>query len=171
MQDDTRRSDLVDKLADHVLAEGLAAASLRQMAKAAGTSDRMLLYYFKDKDELLEATLERIAERLTAMMQAGAAEPLPPAALKEKLTGLLFSDAVWPFMRVWLELAAGAARGNALYKRIGEAIGRGFFDWGVSQLDSPPERIEADAAALLVSIEGMALLRAIGLDDVCEKAP
>ena len=45
-----KRAALIDKLADHVLADGLLHASLRPLAKAVGTSDRMLLYYFKDKD-------------------------------------------------------------------------------------------------------------------------
>ena len=37
-----RRALLLGKLADHVLAHGLSASSLRPLAKAAGTSDRML---------------------------------------------------------------------------------------------------------------------------------
>ena len=58
---DERREAAIERMADHVLAEGLAAATLRPLAAAAGTSDRMLLYYFADKDELLTATLARIS--------------------------------------------------------------------------------------------------------------
>ena len=73
-----KRSDLIDKLADHILAEGLLNASLRPLAKAVGTSDRMLLYYFKDKDELIEAVLNRIAARITVILeQSSPPEPLP----------------------------------------------------------------------------------------------
>ena len=61
MTADDRRDALIDRLADHMLAIGIGASSLRTLAKAAGTSDRMLLYYFRDKDELVAATLERIA--------------------------------------------------------------------------------------------------------------
>ena len=70
---DERRSVIVDRLADHVLAHGLVSASLRPLAKAAGTSDRMLLYYFADKSELLAATLQRIAERSPATTEELAA--------------------------------------------------------------------------------------------------
>ena len=48
-----RREAAIERMADHVLSEGLAAGTLRPLAAAAGTSDRMLLYYFADKDELL----------------------------------------------------------------------------------------------------------------------
>jgi AcrR family transcriptional regulator len=44
----TRRAEIIQRLTDYVLAEGLSAASLRPLAKAAGTSDRLLLYYFND---------------------------------------------------------------------------------------------------------------------------
>ena len=51
-----------DALAGFILAHGLAAASLRPMAKAAGTSDRMIVYHFGDKAGAIEAGLARIAE-------------------------------------------------------------------------------------------------------------
>jgi len=47
-------------MADYVLSEGLGLQRSDPWAAAVGTSDRMLLYYFADKDELLTATLERI---------------------------------------------------------------------------------------------------------------
>ena len=44
------RQALLADLAEHVLKNGLNNASLRPMAKAAGTSDRMLIYHFGSKD-------------------------------------------------------------------------------------------------------------------------
>ena len=68
---------LIEKLADHMLAHGLIGSSLRPLAKAAGTSDRMLLYYFRDKEELLAATSQLIAARMTMMLAARQAPDLP----------------------------------------------------------------------------------------------
>src|SRR5580693_6683546 len=65
---DERREAAIERMADHLLLEGLGAATLRPLAAAAGTSDRMLLYYFSDKDELLSATLQRLAARMTAQL-------------------------------------------------------------------------------------------------------
>lgn len=166
-----RRSAILDRLADHVLAQGLAGASLRPLAKAAQLSDRMLLYYFKDKAEIIVAVLERIAERLTLRMAAEVTTPLPLAALQPRLIGVLFADALWPYMRIWLEIAALAAHGDPLYRETGARIGRGFLAWGAAQLDSAtPGQREAEAARLLVTIEGMLLLRSVGLDDVGQRA-
>lgn len=165
-----RRSAIVDRLADHVLAHGLVSASLRPLAKAVGTSDRMLLYYFTDKSELLAATLQRIAERMTvAMADQAAPEPLPLDALQKRLAGFLFEERFWPYMCVWIELASRSARGDPLYSPIAKAIGQGFLAWGEPQLVAENDDVRArDAARLLVAIEGMVLVRAIGLGDTVE---
>jgi len=165
-----KRADLLDKLADHVLAEGLAGSSLRALAKAAGTSDRMLLYYFKDKADIIGAVLGVIAQRQMGLLAAEMApQPLPIDALRKRLWSSLSGEAMWPFMCVWLEVASLSARGDTFYRSVGELIGRGFLDWGQSQLDSPDDESRArDAARLLTSIEGMLVLKSFGLADVSE---
>jgi len=169
---DERRSVILDRLADYVLANGLSAASLRPLAEAAGTSDRMLLYYFKDKAVLMSATLGRVAERLTGLLNAAAApQPLAPDALLARLHGVLLDDSLWPYMSLWLEIASLAARNDPFYRALGEQIGRGFLAWGAAQLDSPsPAQRAIDAARLLAMTEGMVLLKSLGLDDVCRTA-
>jgi len=47
------RDSLLPLLAAHVLTHGLGQASLRPLARAAGTSDRMLLYHFGSKEALM----------------------------------------------------------------------------------------------------------------------
>ena len=166
-----RRAVLLDKLADHVLAHGLSASSLRPLAKAAGTSDRMLLYYFPDKDALIAAVLDVVAARLVALLDARrAAGPLPLAELKCQLLDIVFADDLWPFMRLWLEMAALAALGDPLFRAVGEQLGRGFLIWSAMQLDSSDETARAtEAAQLLVAIEGSLVLRSIGLGDVATR--
>ncbi|MFN3451125.1 MAG: TetR/AcrR family transcriptional regulator [Sphingorhabdus sp.] len=169
---DTRRADIVERLTAYVLAEGLSASSLRPLAKAAGTSDRMLLYYFRDKSEIITAVLEQISAQLVERIaERTATEPLPVDALRRQLAGILFEDALWPYMRIWLEVASRAAMGDAYYRAVGKQIGRGFLEWGKAQLQSDNEaQRDVDAARLLVSIEGMLFLKSIGLDDVNAKA-
>lgn len=169
---DDRRAVLLDRLADHVLAHGLSASSLRPLARAAGTSDRMLLYYFPDKGVLISAVLEVIAARMVALLDARKSPaPLPYAVLRASLTELVFADDLWPFMRLWLEIASLAALGDLVFRAVGGQLGRGFVEWGAAQLDSADAAIrEIEAARLLVVIEGTLLLKSIGLDDVAALA-
>ena len=166
---DDKRALILDKLADHVLAHGLSASSLRPLAKAAGTSDRMLLYYFADKGELITAVLQHIAGRMVTLMEGVAApEPLHYDALLTRLSAALSDPGFAPYMRVFLEVASGSANGDATLAQIGETIGRGFLDWGRAQLKS--DTPDVDAARLMVTLEGTVFLRAIGMGDVCERA-
>jgi AcrR family transcriptional regulator len=55
-----RRAVLAEAATDHALRHGLIGLSLRPLAAAIGTSDRMLLYHFRDKDDLV-ATVLRVA--------------------------------------------------------------------------------------------------------------
>ncbi len=169
---DERRAAIVERLADHVLAHGLVAASLRPLAKAAGTSDRMLLYYFSDKDEIIAATLQRIAERMESVLsERTAREPLPLGELITQISSVVLNDQFWPYMCVWLELASRAGRGDPLYGPIAMQIGSGFLAWGEAQLASPDAAARArDAARLLVTIEGMVLVKALGMGETVERS-
>ncbi len=172
IKSDDRRLAILGRLADYMLSHGLSASSLRPLAKAAHISDRMLLYYFKDKAEIVTATLEIIAQRLVIMLNKHTADlPLPLDILRANLSTVLLSEELWPYMCLWLEIASISARGDPLTRAIGEGIGRSFLAWGAEQLAcATPEALEIDAAKLLVSIEGMVLLKSIGLEDVCKKA-
>ena len=172
VRDATRKLDLVRRLADHVLAHGMAATSLRPLAAAVGTSDRMLLYYFPDKAALIAAVLGEIAGRMTALLDANrAAKRLPPLALHMHLMPMLSSQAVAPFMQLWLEIAALAARGDPTCQRVGGDIARGFVAWLAGQIDETDAAARTDAAIrLLMAIEGAVLLNSLGLGDDVHRA-
>ena len=54
---DDRRAAWLDGMAQHVLTHGLTHASLRPLAQAVGTSDRMLIYHFGSKEGVVGALL------------------------------------------------------------------------------------------------------------------
>lgn len=168
---DARRAELVSRLADALLADGLAAASLRSLAKAAGTSDRMLLYYFPTKEALMTAALVHLADRLEAALSEAAAPARAPAGtLFVRVGRQVLDDAFWPYMRLWLEIAARAAAGEAPYGDAAKAIASGFLSWITQQLDAPAGRHAGEAARLFAQIEGLVVLKAAGLDEACEAA-
>jgi AcrR family transcriptional regulator len=162
---DARRADITRLVADHILAHGLEASSLRPLAKAAGTSDRMLLYYFKDKADLTTAALTLIMTDLVAILDARTAKTKRPLKkLRPALLEIILAEDIWPYLRVWLEIASLAAKGDPFYRAVGHDIASGFLAWGAAQLDSDTPDI--DAAKLLVIIEGTVLLKSVGLDEV-----
>lgn len=65
-----RREELLDEVTDHVLEHGLIGLTLRPLAAAIGTSDRMLIYHFGNRDGLVTAVVVRAGERATARVEA-----------------------------------------------------------------------------------------------------
>ncbi|MFI5972692.1 TetR/AcrR family transcriptional regulator [Streptomyces sp. NPDC051452] len=55
--DPAKRRDLLDQVRHYMIRNGLADLSLRPLARALGTSDRMLLYYFGTKERLVADAL------------------------------------------------------------------------------------------------------------------
>src|SRR4051794_41529852 len=54
-----QREDLLERVTEHVLQHGLIGLSLRPVAAAVGTSDRMLIYHFGSRDALVSAVVAR----------------------------------------------------------------------------------------------------------------
>lgn len=166
---EAQRDRVVERLGEHLLTTGLSQVSLRQLAAAAGVSDRMLLYYFADKTEVIAASLEQVA----AGMIKGLADVLPPgetyapAAFVLKALSITAHPQMRGFMRLWIELIAAAGRGEAPYAEITGRILAGFKDW-VAQRIIPPPGVDAGAmaVAILAVIDGLALIDVAAPGDV-----
>ena len=115
--EENERTRLLRLSADHILAHGVAGLSLRGIGKAVGSNNRMLLYYFGSKEELIAAALteaggrfpllERIFELLDDRDQ-------PLRTRLEAAWELLSADENLPFHRVFFEVLglAGYQRGR-----------------------------------------------------------
>jgi AcrR family transcriptional regulator len=163
---DAKRNQILEQLADQVLATGLNATSLRPLAAAVGTSDRMLLYYFPDKAALITAILGCIVERLQAMLneRVPAGRRIGAPDMVRTLWRLLREPQLHPYMQIWLELAGYASRGEEPHRAIGAAIAGGFLDWIAARLDAPERETREQATTILTQIEGMLLLDAFGIE-------
>ena len=69
-----RRAELLEKIVDVLLAEGISELSLRPLAKSVGTSARLLIYHFGSKEKLLADALEQVRQRVEASLRSLAAK-------------------------------------------------------------------------------------------------
>ena len=60
---EARRQDLLDRVTEDLAVNGLVDFSLRRAARAAGTTHKVLLYYFDGADDLLGQAIFRLRER------------------------------------------------------------------------------------------------------------
>ena len=80
-----RRAELLDRVANYILSNGLADLSLRPLATAIGTSPRMLLYFFGSKERLIAEALAHIRIREQIDFKRAVSKPRPADRLESLL--------------------------------------------------------------------------------------
>lgn len=166
------RETLLPVLAGHVLAHGIQGASLRPLARAAGTSDRMLLYHFGTKQALIEALLDHLSAQFAAVLGAAAAGP-PVASRGEcfrRVAQATRTPAFAPFMQLWWQIVAGTASGDTSFKPSAARIVEAMLAWIESQLPPDDPDRHCGAQAILAAIEGLHMLDAVGASAVADAA-
>ncbi|MFJ6509322.1 TetR/AcrR family transcriptional regulator [Streptomyces sp. NPDC091879] len=163
-KDLAKRKELLHGVRAYVLEHGLTGLSLRPLARALGTSDRMLLHYFGTKERLVAEALTWDATRpfLRARpLLEGAEAPRDAAALR----GLM--EDVWQqlraperrvVLRLYLELMAASLHDP---DRYGPLVRQVLTDWtdlltpAFAGLGLTPERARTEATLLVSATFGL----------------
>lgn len=150
---------LAGAVARHVLDHGITGHGIRALAKAAGTSDRMLIYYFGSKDELLRQSMNLIVQGLSEQLDAELGDRHQTAEdLLTSLTLMSRKESWRPVMNLWFEIVGLAARGTHPFDRIAREVAEIFISWIALHL--LPEQTD-QAADLFAHLEGRAMLQVI----------
>jgi AcrR family transcriptional regulator len=112
-----RRDQVAQAATDYVLEHGLVGLSLRPLAARLGTSDRMLLYHFDGKDDLVATVLRISNDRSVTAIRA-----LPPAPDVRQAVLDLWAAVTEPELdrcqRVYVEAAALGLLGREPYVSV-----------------------------------------------------
>lgn len=162
---------LLPRLAAHVLAHGLGQASLRPLAKAAGTSDRMLIYHFGTKEALITQLLAYIAGVYSALLEPvlAADRPTTRSAVLAKILAQNDDPAMQPFMMLWWEMVAGAARDLPGYRVAARGMVEQLLAWLEGQMPEGDPDPAGGARFLLTVIEGTLMLAALDHGDTARE--
>ncbi len=158
------RETLLPKLAAHVLEHGLGGASLRPLAKAAGTSDRMLIYHFGNKETLITELLDYIAGVYSAALDMALGEGR--AATRRECFDRLLEQGRQPgmqaFLVLWWEIVAGAARGLPGYRTAADRMMTRQLEWMERQMPEGDPDPAGGARYLMTLLEGSLMLATVG---------
>jgi AcrR family transcriptional regulator len=120
-----RRDELAEQATDYVLDHGLIGLSLRPLAAAVGTSDRMLIYHFGSKDALIAEVIVRCTARAVRVV-----ESLPPTRAVRTGVLRLWAALVEPELdrcqRLYIQANALGILGTDPYRK---AIARSNSQW------------------------------------------
>jgi AcrR family transcriptional regulator len=148
--DPNRRAARLTKAADYILEHGLAGLSLRPLARALGTSPRMLLYDFGSKERLIHAILAEIRRRETAILEA-------EVRSLEDVWRWISAPEREPFLRLFFEIYV-----DALGRDEAEPLVRDWLDF-LQENWSPP--VDTATATLMVAVVRGLLLDRLATGD------
>ena len=145
-----RRQELAEAATDYVLEHGLIGLPLRPLAAAIGTSDRMLLYHFRDKDDLLATVLTTSNDRSVRGIRALAPSPDVRRAVLDLWT-TVNSPAQARCQRLYVEAAAIGVLGVEPYASLVARANEVWMDALAAHLTASgvPVRTARRAATLL----------------------
>jgi AcrR family transcriptional regulator len=168
-----RRAELAQAATDYVLAHGLVGLRLRPLAAELGTSDRMLLYHFSGKDDLVATVLRVANDRSVAEVRSLAAAPDVRRAVLD-LWRLVTSPRLAACQRTYVEAAALGLFGLEPYATV---VRQANLVWEAALADhlvasgTPRSRAPRAVALLDAALTGFQLdLPLAGEDPVHEQA-
>jgi AcrR family transcriptional regulator len=167
---EARRRELLARVTDEVQAHGLAEFSLRRAARAAGTTHKVLLYHFRDADDLLA---QAVAQLRTRRIEGGLAAALDGShgSLAERVRVL------WPVLVGDEDAPLEQAIGLAMYDpaRYGDLAAAASEEYlraleALCPAGWTERRRQEVAALVLAALRGLLLARRTSGDERAAEA-
>lgn len=151
-----KRDEIVLAVAGHLVREGFANSGIRALAESAGLSDRMLMYYFETKEDLIASALMVLAENLSAGLDALLPRRRVAAAtIIDVLVESAGHTDQKSVLRLWFEIIGLAIRGQEPYRSTANLILTKWEQWIADRLRVGQKH---QAATVLAQIEGLLML-------------
>ena len=162
------RNELLAVAMDIALTEGVSAVSFGRVAKKLGISDRMVVYYFPNKTDLVNAVVFEIGQQLQTMLEtAFGPEPLEPLELMRRAWPVLSADAVAPMFDGFFEIIGLASVGKSPYNELAPLLLNDWIEWLVPRVKSTDNaQRRAIAASVVAQLDGLLMVRRIAGADI-----
>ena len=146
-----------------VLAEGVSALSYGRVAKELAISDRMVVYYFPAKADLISAVIVAIGSELQLMLEeAFGSEPLSAKELMRRAWPVLSVKKAQPMFNGFFEVIGLASTGQSPYDELAPVLLNGWIDWLAARVKAQNAvRRREIAASVVAQIDGLLMIRRI----------
>lgn len=153
-----KKQHIIDAAVAHLLQHGFANSGIRALAKSAGMSDRMVMYYFDTKNELIADALIAMADGMAASLELLVPQRRASRALLlDSMVEAGNNPDIKPVLRLWFEIVGRAVAGEEPYKSTAALILERWELWlaeklGPAQAHRAPELLADIEGRLMVSL-------------------
>ena len=161
------KEQLLGSALEAAMADGLSGLTFGRLAKRLGVSDRMVVYYFPTKHDLISEVLGAVGLRLQdALAHAFPARARDHVALATAAWPVLARPEADPTFRLFFEALGLAAAGTEPYRAVAADLLEGWAAWLDGLLEGDAGLRRAEALSAIALLDGLLLLRQVaGADD------
>ncbi len=150
---------------------GLSQVTFGRVAKHLGINDRVVVYYFPTKDDLVAEVLVALGLRLQ--------ETLAPAFTAKAADHAVLARAAWPVLAqpdadrvlaLFFEANGLAAAGREPFRTVVPQLVEAWVTWAAELVEGTPARRRAEAEAAIALLDGLLLLRQLAGAEAAARA-
>lgn len=163
------RDEILEGARAVALTDGLSRLSFGRVAKHLDINDRVVVYYFPTKDDLVGAVLLALGDQLQQTLAPAFATAAPDhRELARRAWPLLARSDADPTFALFFEANGLAAAGLEPYRTLVPRLVDGWIAWASDLIDDAGARDEAAAAIAL--LDGLLLLRQLAGGATADRA-
>ena len=165
------REEILDGAVAVAFADGLSRLTFGRVASRLGTSDRIVVYYFPSKNDLISAVLLAVGVQLQ--------ETLAPTLTSHVAGHIQLARIAWPVLAraeadpifaLFFEANGLAASGRDPYRTVVPGLVTAWVDWASEFITGDAEYRRAEAEAVIALLDGLLLLRQLAGHDAANRA-
>lgn len=165
------RDEILDGALHTALAEGLSQLTFGRLARRLGVSDRVIVYYFPSKTELIVSVLTLLAGRLQAVLALAFTQSASDhVELARAAWPVLATDEIDPIFGLYFEAIGQATAGIEPFAGLAGQLLEGWIIWLTGFFDGEESRRRAEAEATLALLDGLLLMRQLAGGAAADRA-
>jgi AcrR family transcriptional regulator len=157
------KEEILDGAVAVAFADGVSQLTFGRVAKHLGISDRIVVYYFPSKDDLVGDVLAALGGRLMEALAPAFASPVSDHLHLVRVAWPVVATAeADPVFALFFEAGGQAATGIEPYRTLVPQLVEGWIAWAAELIEGTPAARRAEAEAAIAVIDGLLLLRQLG---------
>lgn len=165
------KEDILEGALAAALDDGLSQLTFGRLAKRLGISDRIVVYYFPTKNDLISEVI--LAMGLQLQGELAPAFPAAATGHRELVAAawpILATDEVDRTFALFFEANGLAAVGREPYVDLVPALVAAWIEWVATHIEGEPDVRLAEAETAIAVIDGLLLVRLLAGPDSAERA-